>query len=57
MKRIEHENCNCTNGEKFDGIKNKIKCLDCDFNKTEKELIEEAFWHKYDLEEAEKTGN
>ena len=55
--RKSYEDCDCCEGQIFDGTHQWNECIDCDYNMTEAELAEEAYWDKYDLDEAEIKGN
>lgn len=48
MKRLSHEDCNCDKEK---------ECELCDYWVSDEDLIEEAYWAKYDLDEAEGKGN
>ena len=61
MSRKSYEDCDCCEGKVYyhgDSTGPRwLDCTSCNYNQTELELKEEAFWNKYDLDEAEMKGN
>ena len=58
MKCLKHEDCVCTNGQIIDKTTAQLlNCDECDYNTSDEDLKQEAYWEAYDLWEAQLKGN